>query len=92
MAYGPEHLFSSYSLLDLAVTEPFLAKTIVQNSNLGIIIREIVIKSARHFRRIPVWTAVVRPEHQSTTVPLLDSPGHQPKKLVFENSGGRIWI
>ena len=60
MAYGPEHLFSSYSLLDLAVTEPFLAKTIVQNSNLGIIIREIVIKSAGHFRRIPVWTAVVR--------------------------------
>ena len=60
MAYGPEHLFSSYSLLDLAVTEPFLAKTIVQNSNLGIIIREIVIKSAGHFRRIPVWTTVVR--------------------------------
>ena len=38
MAYGPNHLFSSYSLLGLAVTEPFRAKTVVQNTNLGIIL------------------------------------------------------
>jgi hypothetical protein len=35
--YGPQHVFSSYSLLGLAVTEPCLAKTAVQNNNLGII-------------------------------------------------------
>jgi hypothetical protein len=36
VAYGPKRLFSSYSLLGLAVTEPFLAKIVVQNTNLGI--------------------------------------------------------
>jgi hypothetical protein len=34
VAYGPQHLFKSCSLLGLAVTEPFLAKTAVQNTNL----------------------------------------------------------
>jgi hypothetical protein len=30
-----------------------------------------------------VWTAVVRPEHQSTTVPVLDSPWSSPQKTRF---------
>jgi hypothetical protein len=37
VAYGTQHLFSSYSLLGLAVTWPLMAKTAVQNTNLGII-------------------------------------------------------
>jgi hypothetical protein len=37
VAYGPQHLFSSHSLLVLAVTGPFLAKIAVLNTNLGII-------------------------------------------------------
>jgi hypothetical protein len=37
VAYGAQHLFSSYSLSGLAVTGPFMAKTAVQNTNLGII-------------------------------------------------------
>ena len=38
MAHGPHHLFSSDSFLGLAVDEPFLDKTVVQNTNLGIIL------------------------------------------------------
>jgi hypothetical protein len=37
VAYGTQRLFSSYSLLGLAVTGPFMAKTAVQNTNSGII-------------------------------------------------------
>ena len=37
VAYGTQHLFSSYSLLGLAVAGPFMSKTAVQNTNLGII-------------------------------------------------------
>jgi hypothetical protein len=37
VAYGTQHLFSSYSLLGLAVTGPFMSKKAVQNMNLGII-------------------------------------------------------
>ena len=53
-AYGPQHLFSSHSLLGLVVTGPFLAKTAVQNTNLGIISvnTAVVLKFAGHIRRI----------------------------------------
>jgi hypothetical protein len=37
VAYGTQHLFSSYSLLGLAVAGPFMSKTALQNMNLGII-------------------------------------------------------
>ena len=42
MAYGTQHLFSSYSLLSLAVARPFMSKTALQNMNLGIIQENLV--------------------------------------------------
>jgi hypothetical protein len=57
VAYGPKHLFSSYSLLGLAVTEPFLAKTVVQNTNLGtkpLLINFSVPTARKGYRHVPV--------------------------------------
>jgi hypothetical protein len=35
--YGPHHIYNSYSLLGLAVAQPFLAKKDVKNKNSGVI-------------------------------------------------------
>jgi hypothetical protein len=39
VAYGTQHLFSSYSVLGLAVAGLFMSKTALQNMNLGILLR-----------------------------------------------------